>query len=61
VDTLLRERVAVPPFCEKPPVASGTLEGLESDARDGVKRHPTKRCDIRWRCGFENLYGQESE
>ena len=32
-----------PPADEKPLVASRTSEGLESDAREGVKRHPTER------------------
>jgi hypothetical protein len=32
-----------PPSDEKPLVASRTSEGLESDARESVKRHPTER------------------
>jgi hypothetical protein len=56
VDTSPRKHVVVPPFCKKPPATSGTFEALESDASDGVERHPTKRRYERWRCGFENSY-----
>jgi hypothetical protein len=51
----------VPPFAEKPPAASRTLEGLEPNASDSVEHHPTSRCYKRWSCGFENPYGQKSE
>jgi hypothetical protein len=61
VDTSPRKHVVVPPFCKKPPAASGTFEALESNSSDGVERHPTKRRYKRWRCGFENPYGQKSE
>jgi len=61
VDTSPRKHVVVPPFCKKPPAASGTFEGLEPNASDGVERHPTKRRYKRWRCSFESPYGQNSE
>jgi hypothetical protein len=46
VDAASSKYIVVPPFHEGPPAATRTPEHLESNARDCVERHPTKRRDV---------------